>query len=128
MHVHEPDEPYIKLSRLATLPAYRGLGLSKLLINAALNWAKEHPQDILPLLSPAEIEAAKLDGKKEQIPWQGLILVHAQTGVQKLWERFHFEVDKEMGTWNEEGIPHIGMWRRIDVVGDHTIKFRHTST
>jgi len=114
---NEPDEPYIKLGRLATLSPYRGLGLSKLLINAALSWAKEHPQDILPQLSPAEAEAAKLEGKKERKPWKGLIFVHAQTSVQKLWERYGFVKDEGMGIWVEEGIEHVGLWKRIEVTG-----------
>jgi len=115
--INEPTEPYIKLGRIATLGPYRGLGLSKLLVNAALNWASQHPEDIMPHLSPAELEAAKLEGKKEQEPWRGLVLVHAQTNIRKLWERFGFVIDKDMSTWDEEGIEHVSLWKRIEVKG-----------
>lgn len=111
----EPDEPYIKLGRLAVLEPYRKLGLSKLLINAALTWAKEHPVEILPLLSPAEEEAARVEGKKDKLPWSGLMLVHSQAGAQHLWQRYGFIKDQELGSWDEEGIEHIGMWGRVDV-------------
>lgn len=113
----EPKEPYIKLGRLSTLAPYRGLGLSKLLFNAAVNWASEHPTEIIPPKDPAEIEALKLEGKKEPDAWEGLVLVHAQANVQGLWEKFGFTVDKKMGTWIEEGIEHIGLWKRIPVKG-----------
>ncbi|TID17710.1 hypothetical protein E2P81_ATG10686 [Venturia nashicola] len=113
----EPKEPYIKLGRLSTLAPYRGLGLSKLLFNAAVNWASEHPSEIIPPKDPAEIEALKLEGKKEPDAWEGLVLVHAQANVQGLWEKFGFMVDTKMGTWIEEGIEHIGLWKRIPVKG-----------
>lgn len=113
----EPKEPYIKLGRLSTLAPYRGLGLSKLLFNAAVNWASEHPTEIIPPRDPAEIEARKLEGKKEPDAWEGLVLVHAQANVQGLWEKFGFTVDKKMGTWIEEGIEHTGLWKRIPVKG-----------
>ncbi|KIW05038.1 uncharacterized protein PV09_04194 [Verruconis gallopava] len=117
-HLEEPREPYVKLGRLATLSAYRGLGLSRLLINAAINWAKEHADDILPRPSPAQVEAAKQEGRPEWMPWRGLILVHAQVQVQKLWEGFGFVKDESMGTWVEEGIDHVGLWRKVEVKGD----------
>ncbi|KAF8439530.1 acyl-CoA N-acyltransferase [Terfezia claveryi] len=53
---HHPDSPppganeegnYIKLGRLATIPAFRGLGIGKLLVETALNWAAEHPEEIM---------------------------------------------------------------------------------
>jgi predicted GNAT family N-acyltransferase len=113
----ELSEPYVKLGRLATIAPYRGLGLSKLLFNAAVNWASVHPEAIIPPMSPADLEAAKLEGKKEPEPWQGLVLIHAQKQVQGLWERFGFKLDKEMGTWDEEGIEHVGLWKRIEVKG-----------
>jgi predicted GNAT family N-acyltransferase len=113
-----PNEPYIKLGRLAVVPAYRGLRLSRLLINAALNWAKSHPEDILPPLAPADVEAARQEGRNEVLPWRGLMLVHAQTQVQRLWESFGFVKDYSMGMWIEEGIEHVGLWRRVDVKGD----------
>lgn len=118
----EPKEPYIKLGRLATIAPYRGLGLSKLLYNAAVNWASQHPQDIIPPMSPAELEAHKLEGKKEPDIWEGLVLVHAQANVQGLWEKFGFKLDKEMASWVEEGIEHVGLWKRFPVKGVDWVK------
>lgn len=55
---HHPDSPpppamaqsegnYIKLGRLATISAFRGLGIGKLLVETALSWAAEHPEEIM---------------------------------------------------------------------------------
>lgn len=118
----EPKEPYIKLGRLSTIAPYRGIGLSKLLYNAAVNWASLHPEDIIPPISPAELEARKLEGKGEPDVWEGLVLAHAQVNVQGLWEKFGFVADKKMGTWVEEGIEHVGMWKRLPVRGVDILK------
>jgi len=113
----EPSEPYIKLGRLATLPPYRNIGLSKLLVNAALEWATHHPKEVVKPLSPAEEEARKLGHGEEQQQWKGLVLVHAQAQVEGFWARYGFVRSAEMGTWIEEGIEHIGMAKRIEVKG-----------
>jgi predicted GNAT family N-acyltransferase len=121
-HHHAPDglessrRTYVKLGRLATLPPYRKLGLSKLLINSALEWARENPREIVKPVAPAEAEIAKLEGKEVQEPWNGWVLVHAQTEVEGLWTKYGFERDLQMGTWDEEGIEHIGMWKLLDHV------------
>jgi hypothetical protein len=47
--------------------------------------------------------------------WNGLICCHAQEDAVKVWERCGFRVDEEMGTWMEEGIPHRGMFLRVEV-------------
>lgn len=112
---HVPEEPYIKLGRLATLPQFRSMGLSRLLIKAALEYVASHPNEITPLSSPAEIEKAKIEGRPEAIPWQGLVMVHAQKQVEGLWEKYGFKRDDQLGAWDEEGIEHVGMWRRIAV-------------
>lgn len=114
-----PTEPFVKLGRLATLPAYRKLGLSRLLINAALEWAAANPTQVLRPPSPATLEAARLEGREEEEQWRGLAMVHAQVSVEGLWARFGFReefegVPKE-GRWWEEGIEHLGMWRRLRV-------------
>lgn len=111
----EPEEPYITLGRLATLAPYRGLGLSKLLIKAALEWARTHPEEIVKPIQPSDVEAARLEGKKEQEPWDGLVLVHAQTQVEGVYARFGFQKVPEMGTWWEEGLEHVGMQLRLSV-------------
>jgi predicted GNAT family N-acyltransferase len=112
---HVPDEPYIQLGRLATLPQFRSMGLSRLLIKAALEYVASHPNEISPPSSPAELEKAKLEGRPEAIPWKGLVLVHAQTQIESLWEKYGFKRDDQLGVWDEEGIDHVGMWRRIAV-------------
>ncbi|KAI9810101.1 MAG: hypothetical protein M1827_006712 [Pycnora praestabilis] len=114
---HDGKEPYIKLGRLATLPAYRGLGLGRLLVNGALDWASKNPQAILPLRSPTSREAARVEsGSSEaQEQWHGLVLLHAQKSVQGMWGKYGFDTDGSMGVWDEEGIDHVGMWKRIQV-------------
>lgn len=114
-HVSGPEEPYIKLGRLATLPQFRSMGLSRLLIKAALEYVASHPNEISPPSSPAELEKAKLEGRPEAIPWQGLVMVHSQKQVEGLWEKYGFKRDEQLGVWDEEGIEHVGMWRRIAV-------------
>lgn len=109
---HEPSEPYVKLGRLAVIPEFRKAGISKLLIETALSYAKAHPYEVGPLLDPASMEALK---KGVAISWKGLVLVHAQVGVQKVWRKYGFETDESMGTWDEEGIDHVAMWRRVSV-------------
>jgi len=122
---HHPKEPYIKLGRLATLREYRRLGLSRLLINTALEFASKNPQLICPAPSPTTIELAKTISKEveEAVTWKGLCMVHAQVSVIGLWTRHGFseeliddhgniEIEKEEH-WFEEGIEHLAMWKRI---------------
>ncbi|KAF2735654.1 hypothetical protein EJ04DRAFT_464400 [Polyplosphaeria fusca] len=124
-----PKEPYVKLGRLAVLEPYRALGLSQLLINTALEYASKHPENIQPPPSPTLLEQASQQGKhvEESYIWKGLTMVHAQTSVAKLWKKYGFseELVDEHGKvetakeehWWEEGIEHLGMWRRLKV--DH---------
>ncbi|KAF7173415.1 hypothetical protein CNMCM5623_005632 [Aspergillus felis] len=99
-------EPYIKLTRVAVLREYRGLGLGQRLVNEALGWASGHVEEI-------EEACRRVVGK--ELKWKGLVLVHAQVQLEKMYERFGFVTDEKMGRWDEEGIEHIGMWKRIDV-------------
>ena len=115
--LHDGKEPFVKIGRLATLRAYRGLGLARLLMDTALEWASKHPEAILPSQSPTSWEAAKVEagmGERER-RWRGLVLVHAQTTVEGIYKRMGFEKDEQMGGWDEEGIAHVAMWRRIPV-------------
>lgn len=57
----------------------------------------------------------QLQQKGVGMDFRGLICIHAQTGVQKVWRKYGFETDEGMGTWDEEGIEHVGMWKRVDV-------------
>ncbi|KAF2773944.1 hypothetical protein EJ03DRAFT_323298 [Teratosphaeria nubilosa] len=116
--VHDGKEAYIKLGRLAVMKEFRKAGISKLLIETALDFAREHPDDFTPTSDPTKVEALKQETDHGAgLEWNGLVLVHSQAapGVQKVWKRYGFEIDESMGEWDEEGIMHVGMWRRMDV-------------
>ncbi|OJD30818.1 acyl-n-acyltransferase [Diplodia corticola] len=105
------SEPYIKLGRLAVLPAYRKLGLASLLTRTALDWAAQNSYQILSPPRPEEVELARVEGRDDDIDsWSGLTLVHAQIQLEKYYNRFGFVKDEDMGEFDEEGIVHIGMW------------------
>jgi predicted GNAT family N-acyltransferase len=90
---------YLKLGRWATSKVYRGHGVGRKLIDAAVEWA-------------ARKEFTGDDGSA----WNRMCLVHAQTRVVRLWERAGFVVDESMGEWDEEGLMHKGLWMRIPKV------------
>jgi predicted GNAT family N-acyltransferase len=93
----DPEEqPYVKLSRLAVLPEARGKGLARVLCDEAVEWAKNSKNEI--------------GGD-----WDGLVLVHAQVGVEQVYEKLGFETDGRLGRWDEEGIEHLGMWRQFNM-------------
>ncbi|GAM90828.1 hypothetical protein ANO11243_088730 [Dothideomycetidae sp. 11243] len=112
------DEPYVRMGRLAVLKPYRKMGLSSLLVNAALEYASNHPDEIVPPVSPTATEQRRIEtgASDNQGEWNGLVLVHAQSAIEKLWRTWGFVRDQTMGEWNEEGIMHVGMWRRITVL------------
>ena len=123
----QPSEPYVKLGRLATLKAYRGMGLAGLLINAVFEFAKANPDTIYKPPSPTAMERAQINehGKEQQLQWEGLIMIHAQANIKHVWEKHGFseELKNDNGEveiaaephWMEEGIEHIGMWKRVEV-------------
>ncbi|KAI6894304.1 phosphatidylinositol glycan, class A [Hortaea werneckii] len=114
--IHDGREAYIKLGRLAVIPEFRKAGISKLLIETALTFAKDNPYEMMPQRDPSKIEAMRVESDGGVgVDWKGLVLVHAQVGVQKVWKRYGFEYDEAMGMWDEEGIDHVGMWKRVDV-------------
>ncbi|KAF7507027.1 hypothetical protein GJ744_011051 [Endocarpon pusillum] len=90
------EKPYVKLTRLAVFPEARGKGLAKVLCEEAVGWAARNKEGI--------------GGG-----WDGLVLVHAQVGVEKMWARLGFKTDERLGRWDEEGIEHLGMWRELDL-------------
>lgn len=99
--VHDGVEPYVSLGRLCVAKEYRGKKFAELLISAALGWARDHPEVI-----------RGINGNEE---WKGLVLVHARDVAATTWRRSGFEIDEGMGTWFEVGIPHVGMWQRLEV-------------
>lgn len=106
-------EPCIKLTRVAVVPEYRGQGLGRRLVETALEWAGQHAGDI-------DAAAAEVAGRCNWTGgvgrWQGLVLVHAQVEVEEMYLGMGFETDEALGRWVEEGIEHIGMFRRVEVV------------
>lgn len=122
-----PTEPYVKLGRLAALTTYRGLGLAKLLINSALDFATKNPDKIYSPPSPTALEKAQIQGsnKEKEITWQGLVMIHAQVNLKSMWEKHGFqeELKNDYGEveihaeprWFEEGIEHVGMWKRLPI-------------
>lgn len=109
--VHKTSESYVKLGRLAVIKGFRKAGISKLLIETALRFVHDHPYEIH--YGPHMDHNA--NSNNSGLNFRGLVLIHAQTGVQKVWQRYGFEEDKSMGTWKEEGIDHVGMWKRVRI-------------
>ncbi|KAF2965466.1 hypothetical protein GQX73_g8113 [Xylaria multiplex] len=112
---HDGKEPYVKLGRLAVLPEFRGHQVAVQLWNAAKKWLRENPTYFNPSVKELGMDTMKV-GNADDIPkWNGLICVHAQEAVVKVYERWGFKVDKGMGKFYEEGIPHVGMFQRLEV-------------
>ncbi|KAL4943540.1 acyl-CoA N-acyltransferase [Aspergillus oleicola] len=106
-------EPYIKFGRVAVLKEYRGAGVARRVMEEALSWAQQHPEEI----NKAFQEFAERDGQGANVggkKWKGLALVHAQVEVERFYNRLGFVTDEGLGRWSEEGIEHVGMWR-LDV-------------
>ena len=106
------------ISDHAQTDTYKGLGLANLLMKAGLEWASQHPNAITPPISPTVAEHRKLElgaAGGDDGYWKGLVLVHAQESVQKMYTRYGFVTDEAMGKWDEEGITHVGMWKRLEL-------------
>jgi predicted GNAT family N-acyltransferase len=114
---HDGKEPYYKLGRIAVVKEFRGAGVARMLANAALSWAQENPTFFNPSVTTLGMD--NLGAKSaEDIPvWKGLVCVHAQESVQNTWAKWGFVLDEGMGTWEEEGIKHVGMFRRLPIDG-----------
>ena len=97
---------------------FRGAGVAKILASAAMTWAQQNPTYFNP--SVTEMGMEKLGATRtEQIPvWRGLTCVHAQEQVEKAWAKWGFKKDEGMGTWDEEGIMHLGMFQRLNIEKD----------
>jgi len=118
---HDGVEPYLKLGRLAVIPAFRGRGIAQQLIKTAVAWARSHPEYFNPSATEQGFEqlgmeeGSRMRGGGVVPRWQGLICVHAQVDAIKVWERCGFVLDEGMGKWMEEGIPHVGMFLRVSL-------------
>jgi predicted GNAT family N-acyltransferase len=100
----EPEGNYCKLGRLATLKEWRGKGVAAALVEAAVKFMKENPE---------EVGCRDENGQRVHGEWDGRLLARAQIQVKGAWERMGFVHDESMGEWIEEGIRHCGMWRRV---------------
>jgi predicted GNAT family N-acyltransferase len=113
---HDGQEPYLKLGRLAVMKEFRSKRIASLLVSTVVGWLKENATYFNPSVTKLGLEAMGATTEKEVPKWNGLICVHAQEDVKPAWEKWGFQVDEKMGRWMEEGIPHVGMWKRIEVV------------
>ncbi|KAJ5731721.1 uncharacterized protein N7483_006229 [Penicillium malachiteum] len=102
-------EPCIKLTRVAVVPEYRGKGLGRVLVDTALAWAAENAEEIDKAAAELAADTKEAQPKK----WDGLVLVHAQVDVEKMYSGMGFKTDESLGRWDEEGIDHVGMFRRL---------------
>jgi predicted GNAT family N-acyltransferase len=112
---HNGKEPYIKLGRLSVIKEFRGNGIAKVLANTALSWAHENPTYFNPSVSTMGMEKLGAANLEEVPVWKGLTCVHAQEQVVKFWANSGFKVDEGMGEWVEEGLPHVGMFMRLNI-------------
>ncbi|KAL5614990.1 hypothetical protein BROUX41_005055 [Berkeleyomyces rouxiae] len=107
--LHNGREPYVKFGRLAVQKNYRGKGVAGQLTRAALEWLAQNPTAFDAALPPAN------EGDEGQLKFKGLVCAHAQVQAKASWARWGFVVDEGMGTWNEEGISHVGMFQRVPI-------------
>ncbi|KAI8676701.1 hypothetical protein LRP88_10279 [Fusarium phalaenopsidis] len=112
---HDGQEPYVKLGRLAVINEFRGHRIAGQVVNAALSWMKSNPSYFDPSIKEVGMEQLGASSDKEIPTWKGLVCVHAQKQVVDVWKKWGFELDEGMGTWWEEGMPHVGMFRRLDI-------------
>ncbi|KAJ4255583.1 hypothetical protein NW762_009580 [Fusarium torreyae] len=117
---HDGKEPYVKLGRLAVIKEFRGHRISALLVNTVLGWLAANPSYFDPSIKELGLEQLNATNEKEIPQWEGLVCVHAQKQVVGVWKKWGFEVDEVMGTWWEEGMPHVGMFQRLKI-GEKTI-------
>ncbi|KAH7246319.1 hypothetical protein BKA59DRAFT_196352 [Fusarium tricinctum] len=119
---HNGQEPYVKLGRLAVIEEFRGRRIAGLLVNTVLGWLKANPSYFDPSIKEYGLEQLNPANCEQTIPqWAGLVCVHAQSQVEGFWKRWGFEVDEGMGTWSEEGMPHVGMFQRLEI-GEKTVR------
>jgi predicted GNAT family N-acyltransferase len=101
-------EPYVKVTRVAVLKEFRGLGLAGKVMRVAEEWAAANKEAI-------DAMYRRVAGDIQQQPkgWNGLVGLHAQVQVEKMYQRMGYEKDGSLGTWDEEGIQHVGMFKRV---------------
>lgn len=111
------------------LPEYRGHELGRRLVETALTWAATHAGEIDaaaaqlatqgqtqgPAQTNDDFNSKVVEGGWSPASWRGLVLVHAQVDVEGMYRGLGFVTDEGLGRWDEEGIEHVGMFRRVEV-------------
>lgn len=119
--LHDGVEPYVKLGRLCVIKEFRGARIAGMLAREALDWICRHSDYFNPSVAALGLETLGVDANGGSIPkWNGLVCVHAQVQVVPTWQRLGFIIDEKMGKWIEEGIPHVGMFQRLQIVQSDT--------
>ncbi|KAI1269880.1 hypothetical protein F5Y18DRAFT_371856 [Xylariaceae sp. FL1019] len=112
---HDGQEPYVKLCRMAVAHEFRGHGIAIQLWNAAREWLIKNPGYFNPSVKEMGMDRFKEVATDAVPEWKGLVCVHAQEPVIKVYERWGFKVDEGMGRWIEQGVPHVGMFQRLPI-------------
>ena len=72
-----------------------------------------------PLSDPRVSIQSELQRKKrpswEIAPIALFVLKRWDKLVEKVWAKMGFVTDERLGRWDEEGIEHLGMWRRLEL-------------
>lgn len=102
-------EPYIKITRVAILASFRGYGLSRLLMRTVEDWAANNKAVI------DEMHSQFAQNHMPERGWNGLIGLHAQVQVERMYAAMGYGTDEAMGRWDEEGIEHVGMFKRVAI-------------
>ena len=106
--LHDGKEPYVKLGRIAVVQSARGTGLGLVLVQTTLDWIQANPT----FFDEHDSQAAAATATTK---FNGLVCLHAQAYAMGFYKKLGFEVDEQMGTWWEEGMQHVGMFRRLDI-------------
>jgi predicted GNAT family N-acyltransferase len=112
---HDGKEAYVKFGRISVIKEFRGHGIASLLVNTALLWLQANPTFFNPTIEALNLEQTDVEHVDNIPKWKGLVCVHAQKSVQKTWAQFGFQLDEGMGEWLEANIPHVGMFKRLEI-------------
>ncbi|KAJ8116359.1 hypothetical protein ONZ43_g4463 [Nemania bipapillata] len=112
---HDGKEPYVKLGRVAVLSEYRGLNIASQLWAAAKKWLQENPTFFNPTIRDLRLSVTPVTTDYNIPKWNGLVCVHAQEAIVEVYERWGFKVDEAFGRFYEDGVPHVGMFQRLDI-------------
>ena len=113
---HNGRELYVKIGRMAVIDEWRGQGIAKFLVEKALHFANRNRREmgLLPSSSEEEKKAKQELGIKfEDLKWHGLVLAHSQKSAISFYKKLGFIHDEKLGSWIEEGIEHVAMWKKL---------------